>query len=211
MRHLLHFILKYKFKNSIELIYLYIFFISSFFLVGLLSQGGEKGGISGMIWVVMLFTWMLGINQFWAEDEQDGTLDQWQVSGIALEWVALAKLLVQGVLVVAPVAILTGIGLQYAGIPHYEPYNAIAALMIAGTQMSAIGMLSAAISVGLQRANGIAGLVMLPLAVPSMLWGSAALVNASEKNNIFLMLGGYCLTSIVASCIASAASLRASS
>lgn len=210
MRHLLQFILKYKFKNSIELIYLYIFFSSSFFLFGLLSQGGGKGGEGSIAWVAMLFTWMLGINQFWVEDEQDGTLDQWQISGIALEWVALAKLLVQAVLVVVPVAILAGIGLQYAGLPNYELSNAIMALTIAGTQMSAIGMLSAAISAGLQRASGIAGLVMLPLAVPSMLWGSAALVNASEKNNVFLILGGYCLISIVASCIASAASLRAS-
>lgn len=211
MQNLLYFILKYKIKNLVELIYLYIFFISSFFLIGLLSLGGGKGEMGAAAWVAMLFTWMLGLGQFWAEDEQDGTLDQWQISGISLEWVALAKLLVQGMLIVAPVAILAGIGLQYAKMPGYDPYNAIAALAIAGMQMNAIGMLSAAISVGLQRASGITGLVMLPLAVPSMLWGSAALKATSDKSVIFELLIGYCLISVVASCIASAASLRAPS
>lgn len=210
MLNLLTFILKYKIKNSSELIYLYIFFISSCLLIGLLSHGNSGPYLHAMLWVLTLFTWTISIGQFWQEDEEDGTLDQWRATGTPLEWVALAKLTVQGALVALPVALIAGFCLGALGMGTQTPWHTTAILALGGVQMMAIGMLAAAASTGLQKGTGIVGLIMLPLAVPSMIWGSNAIQGGDGANSAYMLLGGYALLSTALSCIASAACLRAS-
>lgn len=210
MLTLFSFILKYKIRNIKEIIYIYVFFISSCLLIGLLSQGAPHPQLHAMLWVLTLFAWTLSLGQFWQEDEQDGTLDQWRATGTPLEWVALAKLMAQLVLVVLPVAIIAGACLGALGMDTQNPWGAAAILALGGAQMMAVGMLAAAASTGLQAATGIVGIIMLPLAVPSMIWGSSAMQGGDGADSAYMLLGAYALLSAALSCIASAACLRAS-
>lgn len=206
---LLQFSLKYKIKNSIELIYLYIFYFASCGVVGLLFQGKSIPYLMAVLWIVMLFTWVLSIGQFWEEDERDGSLDQWRMSGIGLEWVGLAKWLTHMALVVIPVAAIAAGGLRPLGNIAASAGTTMLVLVLGGAQMLAVAMLAAAASVGQQRTSAAAGIVMLPLAIPSMIWGSAALGEGATSEDAIIMLGAYALLSVPLSCLASAACLRA--
>lgn len=206
---LMKFNLKYKLKNIIEVIYLYIFYMVSIALVSMLSQHNTMPGIAPIIWVLMLFALTASMYQFWAEDEQDGTIDQWRTSGVALEWVALAKWFVHVALIVIPLALIAGWGTQLVGFAITNTERVALVAAVGGAQMAAIGMLAAAICTGLRNTAGIIGIVMLPLTVPSMIWGSAAL-DSSANTDAIIILAAYAAITIPISCIASAASLRAS-
>ncbi len=209
MLKILIFNLMYNFKKIIEHIYLYVFFTFSIALFGLLSVRNEKPELNAIVWVLILFTLTLAMQQFWNEDEQDGTIDQWRVSGKGLEWVALMKWITHMLLIVLPVAAIAGWGMKLLGFPIQNSAHIAMVTAIGGAQMMATGMLAAAATVGLQRTSGIIGIVMLPLAVPSMVWGSAAMGDANNSSALVLLCA-YALLSVPLSCIGSAAMLRSS-
>ncbi len=133
---------------------------------------GRIGG--GALWIAALTASLLPIERLIEPDRADGTLDQMAVAGVAEEMIGAAKIaghwLTFGpLLLIAAVPASAMVGLDAAALGR-----TLVALAIGTPALAALAVAVAALTSGLPRAGALAGLLLLPLAVPLLIFGAAA-------------------------------------
>ena len=133
---------------------------------------GRIGG--GALWIAALTAALLPIERLVEPDRADGTLDQMAVAGVAEETIGAAKIaghwLTFGpLLLIAAVPASAIVGLDAAALGR-----CLIALAIGTPALAALAVAVAALTAGLPRAGALAGLLLLPLAVPLLIFGAAA-------------------------------------
>ena len=165
----------------------------------------------GVLWVTALLAAMLSLERMFQVDFEDGSLELLALLPVPLWVTVLAKAaahwLTTGLplLIVAPVL---GIMLNL----HPAGYVALLSAMALGTPVvSLIGAVGAALTLGARRGGVLLSLLVLPLVVPVLIFGTAA-VDAAIAGFPFrqhlMLLGGMALGSLVLCPWAAAASLR---
>ena len=132
----------------------------------------------GVMWVAALLAALLSLDRLFQADHEDGTLDQLMLSPLALEQVVLAKAAAHWVTTGLPmtaIAPVLGLTLQLP----VEVLPVLALSMLAGTPaLSLIGAVGAAITVGVRRGGLLLSILVLPLYIPSLVFGARAVENA---------------------------------
>lgn len=165
------------------------------------------------LWVAALLSSLLALEMLFREDGQDGTLEQLAVSGLPLAWLLLAKCCVHWLLtglplVLAAPLVATAFGAPYASIPGLQ-----AALLIGSVALSLIGAVGAGLTLGLKRGGVLLALLVLPLAVPVLIFGAraTALAIALEPASApMYMLAALAVLSATLAPLAAAAAVRIS-
>lgn len=134
---------------------------------------GKVGG--GALWMAALLAALLPVDRLIAPDAEAGVLDQFAVRGISDEAVAAAKIAAHWLsfgppLMLAAVPAAALLRLDGATLGRLE-----AGLAIGTPALAALGVTTSALTAGLRGAGALAGLVMLPLAVPLLIFGAGAL------------------------------------
>ncbi|MEA3038545.1 MAG: heme exporter protein [Sphingomonadales bacterium] len=127
---------------------------------------------AGALWMAALLAALLPVDRLVEPDRAAGVLDQLAVRGIAEEQVALAKL--------AGHWVSFGPPLMLAALPATAllrlPAPTLARLelgLLAGTPgLAALTLIVAALTAGLRTTGALAGLLLLPLAVPILIFGA---------------------------------------
>jgi len=127
----------------------------------------------GMLWLAALLAALLPIERLVAPDAEGGVLDQFAVRGIADESVAAAKIAAHWLGFGPPLMIAALPGAALLGLDTATLGRLEAGLAIGTPALAALGVTVAALTVGLRGAG--AGLVLLPLAVPLLIFGAGAL------------------------------------
>lgn len=128
----------------------------------------------GVLWVAALLSALLPLPTLFAADQADGTLEQVLLSRLPLWHYALARVgfhwLASGapLLLIAPV-----LGAMY-GLPLDQLLVLSAGLLLGTPVLSLIGGLAAALTLGLRSAGLLILLIVLPLMVPVLVFGSTA-------------------------------------
>ncbi|HET9459679.1 MAG TPA: heme exporter protein CcmB, partial [Sphingomicrobium sp.] len=128
----------------------------------------------GALWIAALTAALLPIERLVEPDRADGLLDQLFVRGIADESVAAAKMAGHW-LAFAPLLLASAV--VGALLLRLEPEQLPSLLLALGTGsigLAALTVAVAALTAGLPRAGALAGLLLLPLAVPLLIFGAAA-------------------------------------
>ena len=165
----------------------------------------------GVLWVGALLSALLSLDRMFALDWEDGTLDLLATSPLPLEAVSLAKIvahwLVSGLPLVA-VAPVLGIMLNLAP----GAYGWMLASLALGTPaLSAIGCFGAALTVGLKRGGLLLSLLVLPMYVPTLIFGALAVIRGAEGldgTTPLLLVAGISLGSLALLPFAAALALR---
>ncbi len=128
----------------------------------------------GALWIAALTAALLPIERLIEPDRADGVLDQLALSGASEEGVAIAKIVGHWLtfgplLLIAAVPASVLVGLDGAAL-----VRAIVALAIGTPALAALAVAVAALTAGLPRAGSLAGLLLMPLAVPLVIFGAAA-------------------------------------
>lgn len=167
----------------------------------------------GIIWVVAFLAGMLGMQGLFRADYEDGTLEQLLLTPRPLTLVVLAK--AGGHWLVTGLPVVVGAGLV-AGM-LYVPPPSIAVMMLGlllGTPiLTLLATLVAALTLTLRQAAVLAPVLILPLAVPVLIFGahSASLTTPGEINaKAFSALGAMLILAISLLPPASALALRIS-
>ncbi len=129
----------------------------------------------GMLWVAALLAALLPIDRLVAPDVEAGVFDQLAVRGIADEVVILAKLIAHW-LGFAPALMLAGV--PAAGLLRLEGATLVkleAGLLLGTPGLAALGLMVATLTAGLRGAAALTGLLMLPLAIPILIFGAGSL------------------------------------
>ncbi|HEX9583666.1 MAG TPA: heme exporter protein CcmB [Gammaproteobacteria bacterium] len=167
----------------------------------------------GIVWVVALLAALLTLESLFRADFEDGALEQLLVSPHPLPLLVLAKVsahwLVTGLplLLLCPLlGALTHLGAAGIGV--------LAASLALGTPvLSLVGAIGVALTVGLRRGGALLSLLVLPLYIPVLIFGSNA-VSASMDGLPYtgqlLMLGAFLVLSLSLAPLAAAAGLRIS-
>ena len=129
---------------------------------------------SGALWIAALTAALLPIERLIEPDQAEGVLDQLAIHGVAEESVAAAKIIGHW-LTFAPLLLLAAapasvvLGMTTASIVRTE-----IALAVGTPGLASLAVAIAAVTAGLPRAGSLAGLLLLPLAVPLLIFGATA-------------------------------------
>lgn len=127
----------------------------------------------GVLWIAALTAALLPIERLVEPDRADGVLDQLAVRGLADESVALAKIAAHW-LTFGPLLLVAAVpGAALLGMDGTALLRAEAALATGTVALAALALAVAAVVAGLPRAGALAGLLLLPLAVPLLIFGVA--------------------------------------
>ena len=167
----------------------------------------------GVVWVAALLASMLSLGRMFSNDYLDGTLEQMLLSPQSLSILVLGKALAHWFVTGVPLVLMAPI----LGIQYDLPVDALLVLtfsLLLGTPvLSLIGAIGAALTLGLRGGGVLVSLLVLPLYIPVLIFGSGA-VEANMAGLGFdahlSLLGAFLLVSIVFSPWATAASLRVS-
>lgn len=179
---------------------------------GVGPQGGTLALIApGILWVGALLACLLSLDRIFALDHEDGSLDLLATSPIPLEGVVAIK--------AAAHWITTGLPLVVAaplfGLLLHLPSGATPWLvlsMLAGTPaLSMLGAFGAAITVGLRRGGLLLSLLVLPLYIPTLIFGAEVIRRGAEGGSIatpLAFLAGITAATLALIPFAAAAALR---
>jgi heme exporter protein B len=129
---------------------------------------------AGALWIAALTAALLPIERLVEPDRADGVLDQLTLHGVVEEITATAKIVAHWLtfaplLLVAAVPASTLLAMDAGSLARTE-----LALAVGMPGLAALAVAVAAVTAGLPRAGALAGLLLLPLAVPLLIFGAAA-------------------------------------
>lgn len=167
---------------------------------------------AGVLWVALLLAALLSLGRLFEGDLEDGTLDVLAMGPLSLEGVVAAKGFAHWLSTGLPLTVmapLLGLLLNLPG----EGYLILIATMLAGTPaVSFLGAIGAALTLRARRGGLLLALLMLPLFVPTLVFGIASVnavtIEAGSALPPFLILVAISLAAIVLAPLAAAAALR---
>ena len=135
----------------------------------------------GVIWVAALLAAILPIDRLIEPDLELGMFDQWALRGISEEWIALTRIVAHWLsfgpplmLAALPAAALLGI--------DGETLRLIEIGLLVGTPgLAALGVTVAALTAGLRGGAALGGLLVVPLAVPILVFGAGSLATGGAS------------------------------
>ena len=179
---------------------------------GVGPEGGTLARIApGILWLGALLACLLSLDRLFALDWEDGSLDLIATAPLPLEGAVLAKAVAHW--------ITTGLPLVAAaplfGVLLHLPVAAmpwlVAALLLGTPALSILGAFGAALTVGLRRGGLLMSLLVLPLYVPTLIFGAEAVRRGAagqEAGVPLVFLAGITAATLALVPFAAAAALR---
>ena len=181
-----------------------------------LGVGPESALLSriapGILWVGALLASLLSLDRMFALDFEDGSLDLMAVSPLPLEGVAAIKALAHWLVTGMPLVLISPV---LGVLLSLEPKGyvwLVASLAVGSPALSLIGCFGAALTVGLKRGGLILSLIVLPMYVPTLIFGAEAVrrgVMGTDAVVPLLLLAAISLGSVALLPFAAAAAIRA--
>jgi heme exporter protein B len=129
---------------------------------------------AGVVWVAALLASLLALESLFRADVDDGTMEQWVLSGQPLGWLLLAKVAAHWVMTGVPLVIMSPIVGTALGLP-VSVWGVLMLSLVLGTgTLSVLGGIGAGLTVGVRRGSVLLSLLVLPLAMPMLIFGSRA-------------------------------------
>ncbi len=166
----------------------------------------------GILWVGALLASLLSLDRIFALDWEDGSLDLLATAPVPLEGVVAVKALAHWVTTGLPLTLAAPAFGVLLNLPPGPGYGMVVLTLALGTPaLSMIGAFGAALTVGLRRGGLLLSILVLPLYVPTLIFGADAVrraVEGLEAGTPVLMLAGITAGSVALLPFAAAAALR---
>jgi heme exporter protein B len=167
----------------------------------------------GVVWVAALLASMLSLGRIFGNDYQDGTLEQLLLTPQSTYLIVLGKILAQWLVSEVPLVIIAPLlGLQF-GLSQNSLAIVVVSLLLGTPVLSLIGSIGAALTLGLRAANVLVALLVLPLYIPVLIFGTGAVqasVEGASPQPYLLLLGATLVLTLVFAPWATSAALKIS-
>ncbi len=190
------------------------FFVLTVVLVPL-GVGPESGTLAriagGVLWIAALLAALLSLDRLFQADFEDGSLDQLILSPMPLEQVVLIKAIAHWLTTGLPMIVAAPILGLSLSLPVEVLPVLIASMAVGTPALSLIGAIGAAITVGIRRGGLLLSILVLPLYIPTLIFGARAVENALLDLNYVPALALAAAITLLAAAIApfaAAAALR---
>lgn len=200
-------------SDALGTVLLFIMIVSLFPL----SIGPESGLLErtapGALWVAALLATSLALNRLFAEDYADGTLEQLLLVPHATWVIVLSKALAQWLVCAVPLLLAAPLLALQFGLHRDVSVVAAMSLLLGTPSVIVIGSVGAALTLGLRGAATLTSLLVMPLYVPIVIVGAAAIDAAAAGDQVgthLRLLVALLIVAIVCVPAATAAAIRVS-
>lgn len=128
----------------------------------------------GVVWVAAMLASLLALESLFRVDVEDGTMEQWTLSGQPLSWMLLAKTATHWLLSGLPLVLMAPIVGTALGMPRSVWPVLMGSLALGTGCLSVLGAIGAALTVGVRRGSVLLALLVLPLEMPVLIFGARA-------------------------------------
>jgi heme exporter protein B len=166
-----------------------------------------------VLWVAALLSSLLAADSLLKSDAQDGTLEQYVLSGQPLTWLLLAKTAAHWMLSGVPLVLMSPLVALALGAPTSALDTVIASLLMGTLTLSLLGAIGAALTIGLRRGSLLLALLVLPLAMPLLIFGARAVELAIAGEPVagpMYLLGALLVLTLTLAPLTTAAAVRIS-
>lgn len=167
----------------------------------------------GVVWVAALLSSLLALERLFRDDFSDGSLEQLLLLPTPLPVTVLGKVCAHWLITGLPLLLLSPLAALLLSL-NFAGWRALALTLLLGTPvLSLLGAIGVALTVGLRRGGVLLSLLVLPLAVPVLIFASAAIDAASMGlpiSGYLAILGAMLAASLCLAPFATAAALRIS-
>jgi len=165
-----------------------------------------------ILWVAGLLATLLGLDRLFQADHEDGSLDLFLTSSAPLELIIVVKCFAHWLLTGLPLAAAAPVFGLMLNLPVPELWRVTLSLLAGTPALTLTGGIGAALTVSLRRGGLLFAVLILPLCIPSLIFGVFA-ADASETSAVgfvapFLILCALTLIAAVVAPVAAAAALR---
>lgn len=129
----------------------------------------------GLVWVALLLALLLSADRLFHVDAEDGVLEQWFVSGYPASVFVSAKITIHWLLTLLPILIFCPLLSVLYALNFYETSVMMLGLFCGTPALLGLCALAAAFCTGLQQKGMVMALILLPLTIPILIFGSGAL------------------------------------
>lgn len=165
----------------------------------------------GVLWLGALLACLLSLDRLLALDWEDGSLDLLATAPLPLEGVLSIKALAHWLTTGLPLVLAAPVLGVLLGLPAGGYLWITLSLLLGTPALSVVGTFGAALTVGLKRGGLLLSLLVMPLYVPTLIFGAEVARRGAAGLAVetpMLMLGGITLGTIALLPFASAAVLR---
>lgn len=165
----------------------------------------------GILWVGALLACLLSLDRIFALDYEDGSLDLLASAPLPLEAVALIKAFAHWLVTGLPLVVVAPALGVLLHLPDSAQLWLILSLLLGTPALSVIGTFGAALTVGLRRGGLLLSLLVLPLYMPTLIFGAEVVrlgAIGMQTNVPLALLAGISLGSVALLPFAAAAALR---
>ena len=167
----------------------------------------------GALWIIALLSSLLTSDSVFRSDFDDGSLEQLLLAPHPLYLSVLAYLCAHWIVTGLLLALVSPVFALMLNLPAAAVGTLMASLALGTAVLSLVGGIGAALTVGLKRGGMLISLLILPLYIPVLIFGTAAVqaaVSGSPAGPFLALLGAMLSFAIALGPLATAAGLRIS-
>ncbi|EPO1785631.1 heme exporter protein CcmB [Cronobacter turicensis] len=167
----------------------------------------------GVVWVAALLASLLAMDRLFRDDARDSALEQLMLLPTPLPVVVIAKVTAHWVATGLPLVVLSPLAALLMGLNGHAALTLMLTLLLGTPTLSFLGALGAALTAGLRRGGILLSLIILPLAIPLLIFSTAAVDAAMMQlpvSGFFAISGAFLTGSVTLLPFATAAALRIS-
>ena len=194
-----------------------IFFVmvSTLIPLGITPESARLAEIApGIIWVMALLATLLSTDSLFASDYQDGSLEQLLISPQLLAMPVLGKVTAHWMVTGLPLTLASPLLGLMLSLPAEGYVPMMASLAIGTACLSLVGSVGAALTVSLRKGGLLLSLLVMPLYMPVIIFGSATVQSAIDGfawSGPLAILGAMLAAAIALCPLAAAGALRLTS
>lgn len=159
----------------------------------------------GALWMAALLAALLPVDRLVEPDQASGVLDQLTVRGMSDEAVALAKLIGHWLSFGPPLMLAAIPAAALMKLPAEVLARLELGLLVGTPGLAALTLMVAGLTAGLRSTGALAGLLMLPLAVPLLIFGAGLVERGGDASALKLLAAVSLLLVALAPFVAGAA------
>lgn len=166
---------------------------------------------AGIIWVAALLAAVISLDRLFAADYADGSLDLIALSALPLEAAVLAKAIAHWLTTGLPLTVLSPLLAIFVQLDPGALPILMLGLLIGSPVLSLFGTIAAALTLGARRPGVLVSLLVLPLYLPPLIFGTGAVeasLTAESGHADLLLLAALSVAAVPLSPLAAAAALR---
>ena len=189
--------------------------VSTLIPLGITPESARLAEIApGIIWVMALLATLLSTDSLFASDYQDGSLEQLLISPQLLAMPVLGKITAHWMVTGLPLTLASPLLGLMLSLPAEGYVPMMASLAIGTACLSLVGSVGAALTVSLRKGGLLLSLLVMPLYMPVIIFGSATVQSAIDGfawSGPLAILGAMLAAAIALCPIAAAGALRLTS